>query len=206
MLAVQESAEPVGDLAIAANFSGRCCQCNYQLRGLTSRRCPECGREFDPHDPETFYSGNSIGRLRKWWIEQNCRAILLWAVVTMVTGIVIRFFLLLREDDWLIALFASMLVGQIVHVRATKRNAEKYPAFAPEVQRLSRPRRLLQRIVWSCFLGLTLLGSFNCYSCVHGTVVGFAGVGIAHSEVGGPCHESPVGRSRHVWGNWYVWW
>lgn len=34
----------------------RCPQCEYLLRGLSSNRCPECGRTFDPSrlpaDPE----------------------------------------------------------------------------------------------------------------------------------------------------------
>ncbi len=38
-----------------------CISCNYPLRGLTSRRCPECGREFDPSDPKTFNAGNALG-------------------------------------------------------------------------------------------------------------------------------------------------
>lgn len=32
----------------------RCLFCRYPLEGLSSNRCPECGREFDPHDPATF--------------------------------------------------------------------------------------------------------------------------------------------------------
>jgi hypothetical protein len=27
----------------------RCPQCDYDLTGLSERRCPECGRRFDPH-------------------------------------------------------------------------------------------------------------------------------------------------------------
>lgn len=32
----------------------RCLTCHYDLRNLSENRCPECGREFDPHDPESF--------------------------------------------------------------------------------------------------------------------------------------------------------
>jgi hypothetical protein len=31
-----------------------CLRCRYELRGLTSRRCPECGRVFDPERAETY--------------------------------------------------------------------------------------------------------------------------------------------------------
>jgi len=32
----------------------RCLNCKYDLRQLSEHRCPECGREFDPDDPQTF--------------------------------------------------------------------------------------------------------------------------------------------------------
>ena len=38
----------------------RCPGCDYALDHLPSTRCPECGREFDPADDRTFWSGNSI--------------------------------------------------------------------------------------------------------------------------------------------------
>ncbi|MEX2215084.1 MAG: hypothetical protein WD768_13195 [Phycisphaeraceae bacterium] len=31
-----------------------CLGCEYRLDQLTERRCPECGRAFDPSDPHTF--------------------------------------------------------------------------------------------------------------------------------------------------------
>ena len=31
-----------------------CKQCGYALKGLTSNVCPECGRQFDPDDPDTM--------------------------------------------------------------------------------------------------------------------------------------------------------
>lgn len=42
-----------------------CLTCNYDLSNLTERRCPECGRAFDPNDPSTFYSGRRL-RLSGW--------------------------------------------------------------------------------------------------------------------------------------------
>lgn len=37
-------------LAALARRRRSCLQCNYQLRGLDSQRCPECGLRFDPRD------------------------------------------------------------------------------------------------------------------------------------------------------------
>ncbi|MEY4005934.1 MAG: hypothetical protein RLZZ221_2030 [Verrucomicrobiota bacterium] len=31
-----------------------CLNCDYDLTGVLTGRCPECGREFDPEDPSTF--------------------------------------------------------------------------------------------------------------------------------------------------------
>jgi hypothetical protein len=43
-----------------------CRDCGYVLDGLPQPRCPECGREFDPHDPRTFSDGvRRPGALRR---------------------------------------------------------------------------------------------------------------------------------------------
>src|SRR2546421_12761742 len=39
---------------------GSCWECGYSLRGLESRRCPECGRGFDPNDPATMNMGENV--------------------------------------------------------------------------------------------------------------------------------------------------
>ncbi len=31
-----------------------CRDCKYALKGLTERRCPECGRSFDPRNSRSF--------------------------------------------------------------------------------------------------------------------------------------------------------
>ena len=43
--------------------AGLCLDCNYALQGLASRRCPECGRHFDPIDPSTMNMGKPHGPL-----------------------------------------------------------------------------------------------------------------------------------------------
>jgi hypothetical protein len=45
---------------------GSCWECGYALRGLASRRCPECGRAFDPADPTTMNTGQVVGPVTRW--------------------------------------------------------------------------------------------------------------------------------------------
>lgn len=44
---------------------GWCLGCYYDLRGLTSRRCPECGRPFTPGRRDTYSATPKPERLRK---------------------------------------------------------------------------------------------------------------------------------------------
>jgi predicted amidophosphoribosyltransferase len=41
---------------VAYNDLVRCLSCKYDLKNLTEHRCPECGREFDPNDPTTYFT------------------------------------------------------------------------------------------------------------------------------------------------------
>jgi hypothetical protein len=45
---------------------GACWECGYSLRGLTTPRCPECGRKFDPADERTMNMGWEVRRVVKW--------------------------------------------------------------------------------------------------------------------------------------------
>jgi hypothetical protein len=42
-----------------------CLDCNYQLTGLPTYRCPECGREFDPTNPVTINFGKPLGPMTR---------------------------------------------------------------------------------------------------------------------------------------------
>lgn len=52
-----------------------CWQCGYELTGLTTPRCPECGRPFDPADPSTMNLGKPMGRLARWMLRGVSRPI-----------------------------------------------------------------------------------------------------------------------------------
>ena len=65
-----------------------CLSCNYPLRGLESRRCPECGRGFDPDEPMSMNLGRPLDRtalmlLRPigWWGTASLRVLATAGVV-----------------------------------------------------------------------------------------------------------------------------
>ena len=45
---------------------GLCLDCGYALHGLPTPRCPECGREFDPLDPQTMNMGRELSEVAKF--------------------------------------------------------------------------------------------------------------------------------------------
>jgi rRNA maturation protein Nop10 len=44
----------------------RCLDCGYVLWGLPAGRCPECGRDFDPENPNTYSTHPPFVRWRYW--------------------------------------------------------------------------------------------------------------------------------------------
>lgn len=52
-----------------------CWQCGYELTGLTTPRCPECGRPFDPSDPKTMNLGRPMGRIARWMLRGVSRPV-----------------------------------------------------------------------------------------------------------------------------------
>ena len=43
-----------------------CITCGYQLNGVVGSKCPECGRAFDPRDPDTWIARTTLGRFSRW--------------------------------------------------------------------------------------------------------------------------------------------
>jgi hypothetical protein len=71
-----------------AQDTAACLGCGYALRGLTQHACPECGRAFDPADPDTM-AGADRARVSMWlantpmgWMMASATAalvlVLLW--------------------------------------------------------------------------------------------------------------------------------
>ena len=55
---------PAGTTAPA--FAGLCLDCNYPLMDLPPHRCAECGRGFDPADPQTVNAGRPVPSYAAW--------------------------------------------------------------------------------------------------------------------------------------------
>jgi len=166
----------------------RCRSCHYSLRGLESFRCPECGNLFDPADPTTMYFGDEPSWLKKWWLRQNGTPTLLWiiCVSTMCMGLetvgATRYDE--RERKWLI-IWCSFYVAEMVRSRSRNDLLRQYPTLVP---RPVIPKKIM-RTLWIISFAFALIICFDFYTCPHGTLAGFGGFGIAHSQVGGPCRN-----------------
>jgi hypothetical protein len=66
----------------------RCKACQYSLEHLTERRCPECGCQFDPNDPDTF--DTPLEKRKRFWVR-------LWYVGLVVLMAVLWLLMILPE-------------------------------------------------------------------------------------------------------------
>jgi hypothetical protein len=64
-----------------------CLGCNYPLRGLRDKRCPECGQAFDPDDPWTMNIGRPMPPLVRRLIAPPARTA--WAVFFLAIGAIL---------------------------------------------------------------------------------------------------------------------
>ncbi len=65
---------PMAVLAVPVHL---CAQCGYNLTGLLSRQCPECGTAFSLFSGQNIVRGESAGRddLRAIWIDRTLLAV-----------------------------------------------------------------------------------------------------------------------------------
>lgn len=68
----------------------RCIACDYLLKDLTERRCPECRRGFDPNDPSTFHFGHwRLRLLTKIVVVSVVFSVAYWTVIFVLLSVVI---------------------------------------------------------------------------------------------------------------------
>jgi hypothetical protein len=67
---------------------GACWECGYSLRGLgESRRCPECGRAFDPADVTTMNMGTEVGAVARWLMRPPGWPLYVMTAVAVLTSL-----------------------------------------------------------------------------------------------------------------------
>lgn len=62
-----------------------CLVCGYDLRSLPKGNCPECGRRFDPEDPDTV--GHPVERMKPWLLVLATAGVslaILWPIAAYV--------------------------------------------------------------------------------------------------------------------------
>ena len=174
----------------------RCLTCDYALRGLTARRCPECGRAFDPDD---------LGSVR---LPRHLRPPRAPAVISTAGDVGLAVLGLTTVGRWEGAtpavalgwlgwtLLALLLAGQQVAGVLDWVNGPLTPA-ATIVARRSR------RWAAGC-LAAALACNVSWGSCPHSSWFIVGPVGLMRSPHG-PCHNpavpSPVAG---LGGGWYV--
>jgi len=179
--------------------SARCLHCSYALRGLTSRRCPECGVPFDLNDPRTMCLPGR--REPGWWSKQRGNTAVVWAITAVVAEQVFEAILHPVEGERkLFVLWLAVVSGCIA------RNAALRASDPKMEQWLNRSKRVRHALTLGS-LALVLVLSTDIYQCPHGELYGICGVGVAHSTVGGPCRNRlQTLKSTHLAGDWYFWW
>jgi hypothetical protein len=85
-----------------------CIACNYPLRGLSSTRCPECGREFDPADPWTMETRRPVPQYQRWLVDPV--GPWTWRLVYIGVGATLWGWAWL-PGGYLVAIFGLLLIG-----------------------------------------------------------------------------------------------
>jgi hypothetical protein len=107
---------------------GTCRACGYSLEGITSRRCPECGGEFDPADWTTMSYPRLLG---EFWGRAPGLLVLALSAVAIVSSILAYSRPLPSEFGRRLGAAAWLVAGVLVGTRL--------------VIRLLLPARLFQR-------------------------------------------------------------
>lgn len=180
----------------------RCRGCGYFLRGLDSHRCPECGREFDPANPDTMKLP------RKWrWPLQRVRKTFWGEMVKLaaLSMLILSFSPVshhypqhwIRPIDVVLQMFGIFLwlcffVACLIRIilRGQKRIARSTadPMYS-----------WLLPVLCVFIVALSITSAFRIGHCPHADYFLIDGVGLARGPRG---DWAPHGKN-HIYGDWY---
>lgn len=149
-----------------AGHIGRCFECDYPLLGLESRRCPECGREFDPADRSTM----NFGRAVPAWVQRSrerARWVLPVSVVAWAAGALFSAWVPQHPLVTILPpLCAYVLAGLIylprraTHLLAIHRYAQPAAQFSPDAPVLRKCRSMFGLLTLAAALHVPFLISY----------------------------------------------
>jgi hypothetical protein len=215
--------------AVSPPDNALCLGCRYALRGLSSARCPECGRDFAPDDIETMYLPTWNGFLARRVLKRPRWLLYLWPLVAaLLIFMAAKWSDRLvfsqnpnpypsqtpqwvtvpkwtgiewyRVDLWRIATWVWALLLLAWAVRASLRR------LLVEAYRLPRGRLLVdrpaRRFACACFAAVIPFGGYRADRCTYGAYrTWWDIIGVVRNEQGRYVEAHPA-HAAHLFGNW----
>jgi hypothetical protein len=176
-----------------------CRECGYSLRALPVPRCPECGRGFNPREPETMrvpgYPRPGQRPDRTFLPLTFAGRMMVGAAAAtecMVIGAVYRGSCLFQ---WASVVGLLLWLGLPAAGRAWRRRPDLPPG----------PRYWWVGVAPCLALSMAICG-VGWHSCPHATTVFLGPAGLSYSVSGGPCNNAPHHGGMHLGGNYYLAW
>jgi hypothetical protein len=176
--------------------AGRCKGCGYSLRALTVPRCPECGRPFDPGDPETMDLPKHLRPKKPDKPPEPFGDTMVSAAMIVVAFAAMNFMF-----HGFLAGCVQVVAWCLIGVSWAGRNH----ASPEQLRRQAEGYRHWRRVLKAA-LAISMLSFIQCHSCCHADTAWFGPIGISHSTRGGPCHDGIHNGGTHIAGNWYWAW
>lgn len=93
-----------------------CRRCQYNLHGLTTQACPECGLAFDPQNPRTYLKSEHTR------LPCEVRFVLVWQSGVLLVFAALEVLSRLRGmamDSWIVAGCFALVLGVFVQLFLT---------------------------------------------------------------------------------------
>jgi hypothetical protein len=174
---------------VAYDYISTCRTCGYPLKGLPERRCPECGRSFDPYDPATMRVPGWIPRRRpaKSSVLDTRDMIIAATIATVLVSVG---WLDNGRSALVMGLFyGSLLWPAVLLAYVTRHVEELVPPRDPSIRR-PRGGPAWRRVVPALLL-VTLVFSLRYDACPHARYWAIGPVTVFWTSVdaGGPCRN-----------------